>query len=220
MDKDKILENYMNTINLGQNTLGVQAASLRYFNKDVSELTLSECTVIAAITQNPSGYNPIRHPEDNKRRRQDTLDGMLEQGFITQAEYDEAIADDPYSRIQSVNLEVTDDTINSYFVDALVDDVMEDLINAGYTENQAFYMLYSGGLKIYSTQDPAIQRICDEAFTNEENFPADTKWELAYELTIEHSNGELENFNAHKMLKWYQETVKSSYTLLLSLIHI
>ena len=216
MDKDKILENYMNTINLGQNTLGVQAASLRYFNKDVSELTLSECTVIAAITQNPSGYNPIRHPEDNKRRRQDTLDGMLEQGFITQAEYDEAIADDPYSRIQSVNLEVTDDTINSYFVDALVDDVMEDLINAGYTENQAFYMLYSGGLKIYSTQDPAIQRICDEAFTNEENFPADTKWELAYELTIEHSNGELENFNAHKMLKWYQETVKSSYTLLYS----
>lgn len=216
MDKDKILENYMNTINLGQNTLGVQAASQRYFNKDVSELNLSECAVIAAITQNPSGYNPIRHPEDNKRRRDDVLQYMLEQGYINQAEYEEAMADDPYSRIQSVNLEVTDDTINSYFVDALVDDVMEDLINAGYTENQAFYLLYSGGLKIYSTQDPAIQKICDEAFTSEENFPEDTKWELAYELTIEHPNGELENFNAHKMLKWYQETVKSSYTLLYS----
>lgn len=216
MDKDKILENYMNTINLGQNTLGVQAASQRYFNKDVSELNLSECAVIAAITQNPSGYNPIRHPEDNKRRRNDVLKKMLELGYISQAEHDEAMADDPYSRIQSVNLEVADDTINSYFVDALVDDVMEDLIDAGYTENQAFYLLYSGGLKIYSTQDPAIQRICDQAFTNEENFPEDTKWELAYELTIEHSNGELENFNAHKMLKWYQETVKSSYTLLYS----
>lgn len=216
MDKDKILENYMNTINLGQNTLGVQAASNRYFNKDVSELTLSECAVIAAITQNPSGYNPIRHPEDNKRRRKDTLDKMLELEYITQAEYDEAMADDPYSRIQSYNLTVEDDTINSYFVDALVDDVMADLIDAGYTENQAFYLLYSGGLKIYSTQDPSIQGICDEAFTNEENFPENTKWELAYELTIEHPNGEMENFNGHTMLKWYQESVKSTYTLLYS----
>lgn len=216
MDKDKILENYMNTINLGQNTLGVQAAANRYFNKDVSQLTLSECAVIAATTQNPAGNNPIRHPDKNKERRDATLEYMLEQEFITQAEYDEAMADDPYSRIQSVNLVVEDDTINSYFVDALVDDVMEDLIDAGYTENQAFYLLYSGGLKIYSTQDPAIQSICDEAFTNEENFPENTKWELAYELTIEHANGELENFNAHKMLKWYQETVKSSYTMLYS----
>ena len=216
MDKDKILENYMNTINLGQNTLGVQAASNRYFNKDVSELTLSECAVIAAITQNPSGYNPIRHPEENKRRRKDTLDTMLEMEYITQAEYDEAMADDPYSRIQSYNLTVEDDTINSYFVDALVDDVMADLIDAGYTENQAFYLLYSGGLKIYSTQDPSIQKICDEAFTNEENFPENTRWELAYELTIEHPDGEMENFNAQKMLKWYQEAVKSSYTLLYS----
>lgn len=216
MDKDKILENYMNTINLGQNTLGVQAASNRYFNKDVSKLTLSECAVIAAITQNPSGYNPIRHPEDNKRRRKDTLDNMLELEYISQAEYDEAIADDPYSRIQSYNLTVEDDTINSYFVDALVDDVMEDLIDAGYTENQAFYLLYSGGLKIYSTQDPSIQKICDEAFTNEENFPENTKWELAYELTIEHPDGEMENFNGQKMLKWYQETVKNSYTMLYS----
>lgn len=216
MEKDKILENYMNTINLGQNTLGVQAASNRYFNKDVSQLTLSECAVIAAITQNPSGYNPIRHPEDNKRRRKDTLDNMRDLGYISQSEHDEALADDPYSRIQSYNLTVEDDTINTYFVDALVDDVMPDLIDAGYTENQAFYLLYSGGLKIYSTQDPSIQKICDEAFTNEENFPENTKWELAYELTVEHPNGEMENFNAQKMLKWYQETVKSSYTMLYS----
>ena len=113
MEKDQILEYYMNTINLGQNTLGVQAASLRYFNKDVSQLSLSECAVIAAITQNPSKYNPITHPDDNRRRRGDVLEYMLEQGFIEQPEYDEAMADDPYSRIQSVNLEVEDDTINS-----------------------------------------------------------------------------------------------------------
>lgn len=216
MEKDKILENYMNTINLGQNTLGVQAASRRYFNKDVSQLALSECAVIAAITQSPTKYNPIRNPEENKKRQSDVLEYMLEQGYITQAEYDEAAADDPYSRIQTINLEVEDDTINSYFVDALVEDVMADLINAGYTEKQAFYLLYSGGLKIYSTQDPAIQKICDDAFTDEENFPSNTKWELAYELTIQHPNGDMENFNAQKMLKWYKETVKSSYTLLYS----
>ena len=216
MDKDKILENYLNTINLSQNTLGVQAASLRYFNKDVSKLTLSECAVIAAITQSPTKYNPILHPDKNKDRASDVLDNMLEQGFITQDEYNEAVADDPYSRIQSINLEMEDDTINSYFVDALVNDAMTDLINAGYSENQAFYLLYSGGLKIYSTQDPAIQKICDDAFTNEENFPDNTKWELLYELTVEHPNGELENFNGHKMLEWYKNTVKKNYDLIYS----
>ncbi len=216
MDKDTILENYMNTINLGQNTLGVQAASLRYFNKDVSKLSLSECAVIAAITQNPSKYNPISHPEDNKERRGKVLNNMLEQGFIEQADYEEAMADDPYSRIQTVNLETDEDAVSSFFVDALVKDVMQDLIDAGYTENQAFYLLYSGGLKIYSTLDPAIQKICDDVFANEENFPANTKWELAYELTVQHPNGELENFSSQKMLAWYKETVKSTYSLLYS----
>lgn len=216
MDKDTILENYMNTINLGQNTLGVQAASMRYFNKDVSKLSLSECAVIASITQNPSRLNPISHPDKNKERRDKTLGNMRDQGYITQEQYEEAIADDVYSRIQVVNLEVEDDTINSYFVDALVEDVMEDLIEAGYTENQAFYLLYSGGLKIYSTQDPAIQKICDDVYSNEENYPANTKWELSYELSVQHPNGDIENFSSQKMLKWFQETVKSTYTLLYS----
>ena len=71
MTKEQILELYMNSINLGQNTLGVQAASLRYFNKPVYELNLSECAVIASITQNPSKYNPISHPEENVKRHTD-----------------------------------------------------------------------------------------------------------------------------------------------------
>ena len=94
MDKDTILINYMNTINLGQNTLGVQAASQRYFNKSVSDLTLSECAVIASITQNPSRLNPITHPDKNAERREKVLNDMKEQGYITQEEYDEAMADD------------------------------------------------------------------------------------------------------------------------------
>ena len=161
----------MNTINLGQNTLGVQAASLRYFNKSVSDLNLSECAVIASITQNPTKYNPITHPEDNADRRKKVLNDMLEQGYISQEEYDEAMADDVYSRIQIVDSETGESTVNTYFVDALTDDVLEDLIAAGYNETQAYTLLYSGGLKIYSTQDPAIQAICDEVFADESNFP-------------------------------------------------
>ena len=214
MDKDTILINYMNTINLGQNTLGVQAASRRYFNKDVSNLNLSECAVIAGITQNPSRYNPITHPDENAKRREKVLKDMKEQGYITQEEYDEAIADDVYSRIQIADSENEDNTVTTYFVDALTDDVLEDLIAAGYNETQAFTLLYSGGLKIYSTQDPKIQRICDEAFADESNFPANTKWYLNYELTIEKSNGERENHSTEMFRKFWRENRSASYNLI------
>lgn len=214
MDKDTILINYMNTINLGQNTLGVQAASQRYFNKSVSDLTLSECAVIAAITQNPSRFNPITHPDENANRREKVLNDMKEQGYISQEEYDEALADDVYSRIQIVDSETEDTSINTYFVDALVDDVLEDLIAAGYNETQAFTLLYSGGLKIYSTQDPKIQRICDSAFADESNFPANTKWYLNYELTIEKSNGDKENHSTEMFRTFWRENRSASFNLI------
>ncbi len=214
MSKDEVLLNYMNTINLGQNTLGVQAASLRYFNKSVNNLTLSECAVIAGITQNPSRYNPISHPDNNASRRKKVLDDMLEQGYISQAEYDEAMADDVYSRIQVVNEETSEDTlVNTYFVDALTDDVMNDLLAAGYNETQAFTLLYSGGLKIYSTQDPHIQAICDEVFTNEENYPDNTRWYLNYALTVKKANGDFENHST-EMLRSYFKELNSSYNLI------
>ncbi len=213
MDKDQILENYMNTINLGQNTLGVQAASLRYFDKPAYELTLSECAVIAAITQNPSKYNPISHPENNAQRREKVLGNMLEQGYITQPEYDEAIADDVYSRIKTVDEETADSSINSYFVDALTEDVLQDLIAAGYNDTQAYTLLYSGGLSIYSTQDPKIQAYCDEVYSNEENYPADTKWYLNYDLSIKRANGGEENFSS-EMLKAYFQQTNSHFNLL------
>lgn len=213
MSKDEVLLNYMNTINLGQNTLGVQAASLRYFNKSVNNLTLSECAVIAGITQNPSRYNPISHPENNADRRKKVLGDMLRQGYISQEEHDEALNDDVYSRIQIVNEDSEDSTVNTYFVDALTDDVMNDLLAAGYNETQAFTLLYSGGLKIYSTQDPHIQAICDEVFTNEENYPADTRWYLNYALTIKKKNGDYENHST-EMLRAYFKEQNSSYNLI------
>ena len=151
-DKDQILECYMNSINLGQNTLGVKAAAQRYFNKPTYQLTLSECAVIAGITQNPSKYNPISHPDKNAERREKVLNNMKEQGMISQAEYDEAMADDVYSRIATVNEEVEDKSVFTYFVDALTEQVLEDLMEVkGYNETQAYNLLYSGGLSIYHT---------------------------------------------------------------------
>ena len=161
-DKDTILENYLNTINLGQNTLGVEAASERYFNKSVSELTLSEDAAIAAITQNPSKYNPITNPKDNASRRKKVLKKMLDLGYINQSEYDEALGDNLYDRIQIVNAQNESSASTSYFVDALTDEVVNDLVDQkGYTEAQAYQMLYSGGLTINSTQDSNIQTICE-----------------------------------------------------------
>ncbi len=205
MEKNDILLNYMNTINLGQNTLGVQAASLRYFNKPVYELTLSECAVIAGITQNPSRYNPISHPDNNAERRSKVLNNMLEQGYITEDEYNEAVNDDVYSRIQSYNDTVEDTTVNSYFDDAVTEDVYEDLLAAGYTDTQAYTLLYSGGLSIYSTQDPDIQKICDEVTSDEETYPEGTRYYLNYSLSVGKANGDTENHSSEMFKKYFKQ---------------
>ncbi len=199
--KEWILENYLNTINLGQNTLGVQAASERYFNKDVSDLTLSECAVIAAITQNPSKYNPVSNPEANQERASLVLSKMLEQGYITQSEYEEALNDNVYERIQIADAENSASEITSYFVDALTDQVIDDLMEVlGYTETQAYKALYQGGLTIYSTQDSTIQAIADEEVNNLENYGgSNPQYSFSYRLTIEHSDGTYSNYSEQTM---------------------
>lgn len=211
--KEWIMGNYLNTINLGQNTLGVEQASLRYFNKHASELNLSECAVIAAITQSPSKYNPISHPENNEKRRKDVLDKMKQQGFINQKQYDEAIADDVYDRIQVVNANTEKGQINSYFVDELVEQVMQDMIDElGYTETQAYNTLYKGGLTIYSTQDSSIQKICDEEINNLDNYGTNPEVSFSYRLTIRKADGTLANYSQQTMLSYYSAN-NSSYDI-------
>ena len=213
VDKDWIMENYLNSINLGQNTLGVQAAAKRYFNKDVSQLNISESAVIAGITQNPSKYNPISHPDANKKRREKVLKNMLEQEYITQAQYDDAIADDVYERIQVINTEVADNNITSYFVDALTDQVIEVLIEEkGYTETQAYKALYSGGLTIKSTQDSKLQEICEEEVNNADNYVGEPRYSFNYRLTIQKKDGSLKNYSEQTMLSYYQ-SANSNYTI-------
>ncbi len=214
MSKEKILEIYMSTINLGQNTLGVKAAALRYFNKQPYQLTLSECAVIVATTSNPSKYNPISHPENNETRREIVLEKMKDQGYITQAEYDEAMADDVYSRILAVNEETVDKSVYTYFVDEVTRQVLNDLMEIkGFNETQAHWLLFSGGLSIYTTQDPDIQAICDEVYENEENYPETIKWYLNYALTIEKANGEKENHST-EMFKAFYKQQNPSFNLL------
>lgn len=198
LSKEEILESYLNTINLGQNTLGVQAAATRYFNKAVSDLTLSECATIAAITQNPGRYNPVTNPEENAERRQKVLDNMLDQGMIDQAQYDEALADDVYSRIQNVNTEYQNDTsVTSYFNDALASQLMDDMTEKlGYTETQAYNMIYGSGLTIYSTQNTTIQAICDEELNNDSNYPSGILYNLDYALTVTRADGTQENYGS------------------------
>ena len=216
MEKDEILEIYMNSINLGQNTLGVKAAAQRYFNKPTYQLTLSECAVIASITQNPSRLNPISHPEANAERRAKVLRNMLKHGYITQAEHDEALVDDVYSRIATVNEETKSNSVYTYFVDEVTEQVLEDLMEIkGYDERQAYNLLYSGGLGIFTTQDTEIQAICDEVFGNEENYPENVKWYLNYVLTVKKANGDKENHST-EMFRSHFRQFDSSFNLLYS----
>lgn len=215
LTKNQILEYYLNTINLGQNTLGVQAASKRYFNKDVSELTISESAVLAGITQNPSGYNPITHPKKNAKKRATVLSYMKEQGRITSAEYDIAMADKVYARIKSVNKEtVALSGPTSYFTDSLIDQVIADMKEElGYTETQAYNALYRGGLTIYSTQDSSMQKICDEVMNNNAYYPADSTYQLNYQLTVTDSKGKASNYNAGTMKNWFAKEKKKDISL-------
>lgn len=211
MSKEEILEAYMNTINLGQNCLGVQSASKRYFGKDVSELTLSECAVIAGITQNPSGYDPVVFPENNAERRTKVLNNMLEQEYITQEEYDTAMADNVYDRVVQTAAE-EDSSAYSYFNDALIEALINDLqTKKGYSETQAHNAVYSGGLTIISTQDTSIQKICDEEVANESVYPSSTEYGLEYALTVTKADGTITNYSKEMLASyissaWGRET--------------
>ena len=208
-DKDWILENYLNSINLGNNTLGVQAAAERYFGKDVSDLTLSECAVIAGITKNPSRYNPILYPKQNAKRRKMVLDAMKKQGYITQKQYDEAMADDVYDRISEHNSGF-ETSMNSYFVDSVIDDVFNDLVKVkGYSESDAYKAIYQGGLTIKSTQNLDIQKICDEEVANAGNYEVGTKYSFILSFQVKKADGSFKTYTNQTMLSYYKAKNKN-----------
>ena len=187
--KEQIITDYLNIINLGSNTLGVKVAAKRYFNKELKDLTISECAVIASITKNPSKNNPIKHPEENRKRQLQVLDNMLRLGYITNEEHKEAMDDDVYSRIKYNDVQTeTVQTAYTYFTEALIDQVTNDLVKKlGYSQLLANNLLYSGGLSIYTTEDPNIKSIIDKEVNDDKNYKA-KKYALDYRLSIRHKD--------------------------------
>ncbi|MCD7954963.1 MAG: transglycosylase domain-containing protein [Lachnospiraceae bacterium] len=215
LTKEEILEDYLNTINFGSGCYGVEAAAQRYFGKDVSALTLSESAVLAAIPQNPSGYNPIDFPEANQTRQRMVLRYMEEQGYITHEERMEAQEDDVYLRISTHNESYETESVYTYYEDALIDQVVEMLMSElNYSYDQATQALYSGGLRIYSAQDAAIQQICDEEFQNLANFPEGTQYGVDYSLTIQESDGTTTVYGSNALRMYIREYVNESFDLL------
>lgn len=181
--KDEIIEAYLNTINLSEGCYGVKTAAETYFGKDVSDLNIAECASIAAITQSPGKYDPLRKPENNRQRQLRILEEMLSQGFITQEEYDEAVAyemvftnSENYqgSQVSDSESGSNENKIDSYYVDYVVKTVLEDLQKMGYTERKAKSLLYGGGLKIYTAVDFDVQNALEDVYENYKRMPDET----------------------------------------------
>lgn len=170
LSKDEILELYLNTIYLSQGCNGVETAAQKYFGRSASELTLAQAASIAGITQFPSMYDPILNPENNKQKQELVLAKMLELEMINQSEYDAAITE----KLEFENINIVDGTseaTQSYFVDRVVDEVIKDLqTDYGVSETVAVNMVFSGGLKIYSTVDRNIQKAVEKVFENPSDY--------------------------------------------------
>lgn len=168
LSKDEILTMYLNIVFFAQNCWGVEAAANTYFNKTASMLTLEEAASIAGITQYPSLYDPVVHPDKNVEKRNIVLSKMYELGKITQDEYyravnSELVTSNEYRRNQA--------DVTSYFSDQVVSDVIRDLqLQKGYSADFATQQVYSGGLKIYATIDVNIQHTMEQIFKNKSNF--------------------------------------------------
>ena len=171
--KETILEAYLNTISFTGTIQGVQTAAMEYFNKDVSQLTLWECATIASITKNPTNYNPYTNPENLINRRNFILYNMKDQGVISEEDYQQAIAQPLV--LAEEDTSKTTATNNSYFTDALFEEVVQDIMEKeGITEAAAQQMLYTGGFTIEATVNPKIQSQMEELMlnTNDAYFPA------------------------------------------------
>jgi penicillin-binding protein 1A len=172
LEKDQILEIYVNVIYLGNNAYGVQSASKLYFNKDVANLTLAESAVIAGITNLPGSYNPFTEQGriNSKTRQEIILYEMLNLEFIEKEDYETALLEELQYATKDSNSNLNTQ-VQSYFVDQVVTDVRKDLMAKGYSYDLASKMIYNNGLKIYTTMDKNLQGHMEAVFSNPENFP-------------------------------------------------
>ncbi|MBR2312810.1 MAG: transglycosylase domain-containing protein [Clostridia bacterium] len=191
LSKNAILEQYLNVVNLAENCYGVKTAANAYFSKEPSQLTLAECASIAAITNNPTKYDPIRHPENNRARRNLILNEMLLQEMISEREYHEAVACEVEL---SVNREAMSGRVNSWYADLAISDVIAALVKEkGYTQAEASRLVYCGGLKIYVAMNRELQEVVTEYYENTKNFPVHEGGEQAQSsiMIVDPANGDI-----------------------------
>lgn len=174
--KKDIIEAYLNTVPLGEGCYGVKTAAETYFGKEVQDLSLAECAMFAGITQAPYSYNPRVNMKLAKERQKKCLDCMLEQGKITQKQYNKALK---YKIKLSDGRKVSDDgeetvtkSVQSFYEDYVVSQVISDLQEKyDYEYSEAWRMVYYGGLKIYSAVDIDVQNTLDAVFKDKIDFP-------------------------------------------------
>lgn len=184
-NKDQILEAYLNTLYLGQGCYGVETAAETYFGKTVGELNYAESAVIAAITQKPYSLDPIKNPEENRKRQLYCLHEMLVQGKITDEQYDEAVnydlvftTDDDYvpsaaeiERQKNKKEATNNKEVHSFYVDYVISDLIDDLQKeSGCSTKEATNMIYGGGLKIYAAVDLEVQKKLEKIYVNKTNW--------------------------------------------------
>ena len=192
-DKNQILEAYLNTIHLGGSNYGVKVAAKDYFGKELDELTLRECAILAGATQNPSKFDPRRNllpisnggrgtPEWTYKRTNIVLRAMYENDYISKDEYEEAKFDENNLESEKNQVHIIEKSQSRqmypmpYFIEYVIYDVRDKIMEqkdwkGDEGRNKAEQLIYGGGLKIYTTVDPDIQEHMENVIYNYENLP-------------------------------------------------
>lgn len=167
--KDEILEFYLNRIYFGNGAYGVQTASQMYFAKDAKDLTLAESAMLAGIVRSPNNYNPFISPELAVKRQNLVLDQMVKYEKISDSEALEA---------KSEKLNYHEGDVQSayeypYFTDHVITEAEKILEQQGISKETSQNLVYRGGLQIYTSLNPRVQKKMEDVFTNNANFPSD-----------------------------------------------
>ncbi len=208
--KEWILEHYLNSALFGEDTVGIQAASKRYFGKDVSELTLSEGTVLAAIIGAPTDRDPLLDEEANAACRKEILEKMARLGHLDSERAAELSEDSVYRYLTGVSQmhaseEMEQGILSTAFGRLLKDSIIRGLVSQhGYTQEQAELIFYHGGLTVYSSQDTEIQQIAEDAVSNEQNYPEESGYSLFFSGTYKKADGTIANYSELDMMDWME----------------
>ncbi len=181
LDKTQILELYLNVVHFSDQCDGIAAAAEHYFSKTVGELTVEECATIVAITNNPSYYNPIRHPENNRLRRDLILTQMHAQGYLDEEAFSSSLSADTVLKVRKPSGGST----NSWYADMVAEDIINDLVKKyDMSRSAASHLFHTGGLQIDMAMDKEIQSIVEEYYRTSVRMPQNKKGERAQSALI------------------------------------